>query len=310
MNICESVTNPIVCQLEAGVVPWRKTWTVGLPKNLASARECRGLNLLVLSTAPFTSRYWLTQREALRHGGYVREGERATPVVHWTWPTPGERATTAATTAPAESATGAPLAGAVFNLDQVEGVPRPEDDLSGCRANRLEVAELMLTVMPDMPEIVHAVVAEPVYQPSTDTITLPHLSQLKTADQYYAGLFRALVSSTGAPHRLSRFTETGDVWAERSCFEALVAELGAAFLCGFAGISNAATQPHETGDLKTWSAGLRQDPYLLARAASAAQRAAEYIRGKLPAEEPEPLAGFRGRAGTGGGSRQYSCLIL
>ena len=177
-----------------------------------------------------------------------------------------------------------PLTSAVFNLDQVEGVPRPEDDFPSRRANRLEVAELLLTVMPDMPRIVHDVVPEPAYQPLTDTITLPHLSQLKTSDQYYSGLFRGLVRSTEAPHRLNALAELEGDEVERHCFQTLVAEIGAAFLCGFAGISNASDQTPPADDLKNWSAALRRDPYLLARAASAAQHAADYIRGKVVPE--------------------------
>jgi antirestriction protein ArdC len=41
------------------------------------------VNILVLGSAEYTSRYWLTFREAQRQGGHVRKGERATPVVYW-----------------------------------------------------------------------------------------------------------------------------------------------------------------------------------------------------------------------------------
>jgi antirestriction protein ArdC len=285
MIIYESVTNPILQQLEAAVVPWRKAWTVGLPKNLATGRECRGLNLLVLGTAPFTSRYWLTYREALRRGGHVREGEQATPVVYGSV-RPEELGKRAGPTDQAEPASCVPLTSAIFNLDQVAGVPRPEDDLPSGRVNRLEVAELLLTIRPDMPRMVHGVVTEPAYQPLTDTITLPHLSQLKTAEQYYSGLFRGLVRSTAASHRLNGLAEVRGDPMERQCFETLVAELGAAFLCGFAGISNASTQGPPASEIKNWVTALRQDPHLLGRAASAAQRAADYIRGKSVSVEP------------------------
>ena len=306
MTIYESVTNPIVQQLEAGVVPWRKAWTVGLPKNLATGRECRGLDLLVLGTAPFASRYWVTYREALRHGGHVREGEQATPVVYGTVRPPRELGQPCAPSDQADRALCVPLTSAVFNLDQIEGVPRPEDDLPCRRVNRLEVAELLLTVMPDMPRIVHGAVPEPAYQPLTDTITLPHLSQLKTADQYFSGLFRGLVRGTGAPHRLNALAELEGDEVERHCFQTLVAEIGAAFLCGFAGISNASDQTPPADDLKNWSAALRRDPYLLARAASAAQHAADYIRGKVV---PESVAVETSAPAANRGSDQDACQI-
>ena len=42
MNICETVTNRILKQLESGQLPWRKTWTVGLASQARSQRRfCR-----------------------------------------------------------------------------------------------------------------------------------------------------------------------------------------------------------------------------------------------------------------------------
>ena len=92
MSIYQTVTDRILKQLEHGVIPWRKTWTTGLPKSLTTHRDYRGVNILVLAAAEFTSRYWVTYREAQRLGGYVRRGECATPVVCSKWRTPEELA--------------------------------------------------------------------------------------------------------------------------------------------------------------------------------------------------------------------------
>ena len=191
-----------------------------------------------------------------------------------------------AQTGPAAPAPCYPFTSAVFNFEQLEGIARPADDVPNRLANRLEVADLMLSVMPDMPRIVHAVISEPAYHRSTDTVTLPHLSQFDSADEYYAGLFHELVHCTGASRRLNRFAAAEGNRVERYSFEELVAEFGAAFLCGFAGIHNAATEALQASYIQGWSAALRQDPHLLGRAASAAQRAADYIRGKSVGVEP------------------------
>src|SRR5206468_763840 len=86
-SIYEAVTGRILKQLEAGQVPWRKTWTSGLPKSLTTGREYRGVNILLLGSSSYSSRYWITYREAQRNGGHVRKGERATPVIYWKWRT-------------------------------------------------------------------------------------------------------------------------------------------------------------------------------------------------------------------------------
>ena len=290
MTIYETVTNRILSQLSAGQVPWRKTWKTGLPKSLSTGREYRGINILVLGSAEYTSRYWMTFREAQRQGGHVRKGERATPVIYWKWRTPEELAQRAAQTGKEDVAPCTPFVSAVFNFDQVEGVARPADDLPPRPEDRLTVADQLFDVMPDKPEIVHTLTAQPAYSPSLDRITLPHLSQFESADEFFSTLYHELVHATGAPRRLNRFAEAEGDRVEKYSFEELVAEFGAAFLCGFAGIENRSTEALQASYIEGWARVFKQDNRILLRAASAAQRAADYIRGKLVVEDAQPAA--------------------
>lgn len=290
MSIYETVTDRILKQLAAGVIPWRKTWVTRLPKSLTSQKEYRGVNILVLGGTEYGSRYWLTYREAQRHGGHVRKGERATPVIYWKWRTPEELAKRAAQTGKEHIAPCVPFVSAVFNFDQVEGIPRPDDDIQHHPEDRLKVADQMLDVMPDKPEIVHTVTAQPAYSRSLDRVTLPHLSQFQSADEYYAALFHELVHSTGAPRRLNRFAETEGDRVEKYSFEELVAEFGAAFLCAFAGISNPASEALQASYIEGWARVFRQDSRIFIRAAAAAQRAADYVRGKLRSADEMEMA--------------------
>jgi antirestriction protein ArdC len=122
-------------------------------------------------------------------------------------------------------------------------------------------------------------------------VTLPHLSQFESVDSYYSTIFHELVRGTGHPRRLNRFKETEGDRVERYSFEELVAEFGAAFLCGFTGIANATTEALQASYIEGWARVFRQDSRILVHAASAAQKAADYIRGKIPvAEEAMPLA--------------------
>ncbi len=278
----ETITRRIQEQLGTGRVPWRKSWATGLPKNLTTGREFRGLNLLVLGAAPFRSPHWLTASEALALGGRVRQGEAPTLILERTWwmsseavPVPDPAKSHAQ--APAPSAV---LACPVFNLEQVEGVQCPAEDLPQSPAQRFAVADLMLNIQTDPSRIVHAATAGPTYDRRTDTITLPHLSQFETADQYYTDLFRGLIRATSHERRLGRKADGGGASASVA-FPALVAELGTAFLCGFARVNNAPAKPSLTTTLAEWAQALRQDPGQLAQAAADAQFAADYVRGKL-----------------------------
>ena len=220
----------------------------------------------------------------------MRKGERASPVVYWKWRTPEELAQRAAQTGKEDPAPCTPFVSAVFNFEQVEGVARPADDLPPRPENRLTVAEQMFDVMPDKPEIVHTLTAQPAYSPSLDRITLPHLSQFESADEYFSTLYHELTHASGHARRLNRFAEAAGDRVEKYSFEELVAEFGAAFLCGFAGIQNRGTEELQASYIEGWAQVFRKDSRVLIRAASAAQRAADYIRGKVPAEEPKPAA--------------------
>jgi antirestriction protein ArdC len=287
MTIYETVTNRILNQLSAGQVPWHKTWKTGLPKSLCTGREYRGVNILVLGSAEYTSRYWMTFREAQRQGGHVRKGERATPIIYWKWRTPEELAKRAQQTGKDSVAPCTPFVSAVFNFDQVEGVARPTDDLPPRPEDRLTVAEQMFDVMPDKPEIIHTLTAQPAYSQTLDRVTLPHLSQFESADEYFSTLYHELTHSTGAKHRLNRFAEAEGDRVEKYSFEELVAEFGAAFLCGFAGIQNRGTEELQASYIEGWARVFQRDNRVLVRAASAAQRAADYIRGKIPVAEEQ-----------------------
>ena len=63
-----------------------------------------------------------------------------------------------------------------------------------------------------------------------------------------------------------------------------MAEFGAAFLCAFCGIRTAQVEALQTSYIAGWAGVFRKDPMVLLRAASAAQKAADFIRGKVVTE--------------------------
>jgi antirestriction protein ArdC len=182
-----------------------------------------------------------------------------------------------------------PFTSAVFNLDQVEGVARPADEQNHAPAG-LEIADQVFAVMPDRPQIVHSRTAQPGYSIAEDRVTLPHLGQFESAEEYFCTLYHELTHATGSAKRLNRFAHGEGDARERYGFEELVAEFGAAFLCGFAGLSNPLSSELSAAYIRGWSEVFRRDPRILLRAASAAQRAADYIRGKVAPPEEAPAA--------------------
>jgi antirestriction protein ArdC len=257
MNVYRNVTERILNQLQAGVVPWRKTWTSGLPKSLRTGKTYRGINILLLGLASSTSRYWTTFLEAKKVGGYVKKGQRASVVVYWKWRTE-EELQKLRNEKGVEVSHCFPFVSAVFNLDQVEGIARPADDIELLPGGiNLERAEQVYDLMPEKPDLRHSVSGNPCYAPHDDCVVLPHKSQFESADAYYATLFHELVHATAHPKRLNRCDLEKPNTAEAYSFEELVAELGAAFLCATAGVQNAQTETLQASYIDGWIKTIR-----------------------------------------------------
>src|ERR1700756_4886535 len=82
-SVYEVVPARILEQLERGVVPWRRPWRAELPVNLVSGKPYRGLNVFLLGSQGYGSRYWLTFNQAAKLGGHIRKGERSSLVTFW-----------------------------------------------------------------------------------------------------------------------------------------------------------------------------------------------------------------------------------
>ena len=86
-NVYQIITDRIIKQLETGTAPWHQPWQTsghnGLPRNLVSGHEYRGINVWILLSAGYASPHWLTYRQAGELGGHVRSGAKGMPVVFW-----------------------------------------------------------------------------------------------------------------------------------------------------------------------------------------------------------------------------------
>ena len=76
------ITDRIIGLLESGTVPWQKPWTggAGMPRNLISRKEYRGINTFLLHAMMYECPFWLTFNPAKGLGGHVKQGEKACPV--------------------------------------------------------------------------------------------------------------------------------------------------------------------------------------------------------------------------------------
>jgi antirestriction protein ArdC len=114
---------------------------------------------------------------------------------------------------------------------------------------------------------------------------MPELRAFESAEAYYGTLFHELVHSTGHESRLGRL-EPALFGTDSYAREELVAEMGAAMLCGLAGLE----PQHEASAsyIASWLRRLRDDRKLVIQAAAQAQKASDRIIGKT-FETVEPI---------------------
>jgi antirestriction protein ArdC len=287
VDVYQVITDRIVGLLEHGVIPWQRPWNGGelLPRNLTSRKPYRGVNVFLLLAMSYESPFWLTYRQAQELGGNVRQGERACPVVFWKWLDVDECA---------DARKRLPLLRyySVFNVAQCEGIP--EDRIPALNRDRrehnaIEEAERIVAAMPKRPAIQHKW-PRAFYSPDADFVGIPEPTLFRSAEDYYSVLFHELTHATGHESRLNRKGVSGSdgLWSafgsQSYSKEELVAEMGAAFLCGQAGIVER-TIENSAAYVQSWLTRLRQDARLVVQAAAQAQKAADYILGRQFAEE-------------------------
>jgi len=273
-EIYERVTARIIEQLKQGVVPWQRPWDarVSLPRNLVTQKEYRGINVLLLLSMSYKSPYWLTFRQVNQAGGTVRKGEKACPVVFWKQCTFEEKETGEQLVVPFLRYY------YVFNTAQCDGLKEePEAVVISGPADSLDKAKDIVAKMPLCPAIKHGKVKAS-YSPKEDRVNMPSPTQFAKPVDYYAILFHELVHSTGHESRLKRpAVMAGGVFGSDSYSkEELLAEIGASFLCGQAGILDR-TIDNSASYIDNWLGQFSQDTKLIVQAAAQAQRAVDFI---------------------------------
>ena len=280
----EIITDRIIDQLQQGVAPWHKPWSVyagspTAPRNLISQKPYRGINALLTLMSPYASPFWLTYKQAQSVGGFVNAGEKSTPIVFYKFgkderedPDDGEITTKTWVMARLYH---------VFNFEQCT-IPGLKLDLTptpGKAFDPIPECEKLVAGFGACPQIKHAG-DRAYYSPSQDYIGMPTRESFDGAEEYYNTLFHEMTHATGHKSRLGRegintMHFFGDPVYSR---EELVAEMGAAFLSGHCGIE-AKTLKNSAAYLQSWIRVLKSDSKLVLIAAGQAQKAADLILG-------------------------------
>lgn len=304
-----AVTNRIIAELEKDepVAPWRKPWVGGGPVNVRNGRPYRGINVFLLGLQSYGDPRWGTFKatkevavakarsegreiievtnhkrasvtyyevvngERVLFAGGVRKGEKATHVILWK---PVKKRN------PAEDESDTYMllkTYPVFNAEQCDEMPELE---TGGEVVPVEAAEAIVTGYIG-PTISVNGAGMAAYSQTLDLVTMPPTASFLSTEGYYSTLFHELIHSTGHKSRLDRL-ESGGFGTGPYAKEELVAEMGAAMLCGVVGLENLDQSAAYVGG---WLERLQNDPKLVVNAAAQAQKGADLILGTV-FEEP------------------------
>jgi antirestriction protein ArdC len=282
------VTNTIIADLESGVRTWTKPWSA---EHLAGTisrplRHCgepySGVNVILLWAEAVARGYsapiWMTFRQALALGAYVRKGERGATVVYANSTT---RTETGENGQAVEHQIPFLKAYTVFNVEQVEGLPEHFHQIAEPRLDpgqRIAHAEAFFAAT--KADIQHGG-DQAYYAIQADYVRMPTFESFEDPQAYYATLAHECIHWTRHPTRLDRDlgrTRWGDEGYAR---EELVAELGAAFLCADLGLELEPRGDHASY-IGGWLKALQGDKRFIFTAAAHAQRACDWLHGLQP----------------------------
>lgn len=244
-SMYDNITDKVIKQLEAGTVPWQKTWIGGarnMPRNAVTNRAYRGMNIWTLlaesADKNYTSNQWLTFKQASelalgrnnfhdnnghsgdtetcvpcvnqfgdRTMGGVRRGEKGTQVIFWK-PTSYNKENDRGEME--QHDTLLLRFYYVWNVEQCDNIRIPDhaaDKRTSWKNNDpIQVAEDIVVGYSDAPPIAWGF-PHACYYPSQDRMEMPEMKQFNTSADYYTTLFHEFTHSTMHESRLNRKAE-------------------------------------------------------------------------------------------------------
>ena len=278
-ELYDKIANRIVAQMEDGVLPWHRPWSVNPDARVSkplreNAVPYQGINVLILwgaaIDAGYASPFWMTYRQAQSIGAQVRKGERATHIVFAKTAKKKERDDLGQ-----ESEVIIPVRRvyAVFNADQIDGLPdkyvpeipdvNPDERDAACQA---WIDSLGIEIRYGGQRAYYA--------PGPDRIHMPPFETFESSQTFFSTLLHEETHATGHRTRLDRLP--GRIDDKARAREELVAELGSAFLCADLGIASAPRADH-ANYIASWLELLKDEPRAVFDAATQAQRAVEFL---------------------------------
>lgn len=287
VDVYEIVTKTVTEALEQGIVPWHQPWKkMQRPYNFATKVSYSGMNVLLLNLATmkhgYNSNAYAGWKQLHKMGGRVKADEHGHVIVIYKLIALKDQVEEDPETGELRPVMIPFLRYVkVWNLDQIV-LPEhklPKDEPL-CEFSPIEEAQKIIAGYKAGPRVEHNGFRA-CYRPTTDEVHLPKPENFESPEMYYTSNFHELVHSTGHGSRLAR-KEVIDGSAFGShdySIEELVAEMGAAFLCGLSKIDGVVK--HNAAYIDGWLKALKEknNKKWLTMAATRGQKAVDHILG-------------------------------
>ncbi len=215
------------------------------PETSSAKKPYRGINHFLLSASKYVQPYWLTMRQANELGGQVRKGEGSTIIVFWKMEDRSADTPNASETNQEDESRRRFVLRyyRVWNVEQCELPERALEKLPKIETHEhdpIEAVDRIIAGMPKPPAIEHAG-TKAFYSSIADRITMPLRNLFISAEEYGSTICHEAIHATRHEKRLARkgISEAAEFGSAVYSKEELVAEMGGAYLCAEAGISNA-----------------------------------------------------------------------
>jgi antirestriction protein ArdC len=262
-DVKQDVVNRIIDKFETAgefEMPFKTFGT----QNFKSGHKYRGINILLLAMAGYSSPYWGTPKQWIEAGADI-SGAKCTKIVFWNIKKYEDEETGE------EKKVAFAKYYNVLNSEQVQGWEPPVAD----QKNETEIVAGADEFFSGLGVTTKTAGGCASYNPSTDVIVMPtreEFNATKTSsatETYYSTLAHENVHATMHKSRCDRNMKS-------YAAEELVAEIGAAMLCEQLGISSEMRDDH-VSYIKSWLKALRNDKQFIFTAASKSQEAVDWM---------------------------------
>lgn len=288
-EIYQMIERRVLDQLENGIIPWRRCYHVSGKNLCVSHQTGHPYSLLNQFILEVPGEYWSFE-QIRKNRLKIRKGSKAKQIVFWKLFKPGENCDE-------EYDDGfnpvIPFLKYynVFHESDIEGLPpKIEDSVTPEEREMknscmIERADNIISNYFERNSDLSIMTAQitPSYHPVNHTIYIPEKCYFDKIEDYYSTVFHEMVHST--QRYVGRERIHGNLGNRAR--EELVAEIGAAYLCGNAGIKDEDVIKNNSAYCASWLQALKNNIKMLVWASSRAEKAANYILSTEPKDSEE-----------------------